>query len=440
MKKGFYLVMIAQALSSVADNALLIAAIALIADLHGPDWMAPMMKWWFALAYVVLAAFVGAFSDSFPKGRVMFITNAVKICGCILMFNYQSFGPGNTEQLLLVFCAYTLVGIGAAAYSPAKYGIVTEMLPPELLVKGNSWIEGLTVLSVIGGTVLGGVLIHPTVSDALQSHVWIHHLAQTRTEAAILIIAVVYFLAAGSNLLIPKTNVHYPRQQTNPFKLISEFKGYICILWQDKLGQISLAVTTLFWGAGATLQFIVIEWGAQHLGYRLDQASILMGIAALGTVGGSILAGRVPLKRSLSVLPVGVLMGFSVMLMTVVHDTWAVYGVLLLIGGLSGFFVVPMNALLQHRGHVLLSAGHSIAVQNFNEQLNILLMLAFYSLMLWLNLPINAIIILFGLMVASLMLVFIHWNKLNHRANPGLQNAIGQHGHGQALRNTEQRH
>src|SRR3546814_350766 len=188
--------------------------------------------------------------------------------------------------------------------------------------------------------------------------------------------------------------------------------GYVKILWHDKLGQISLAVTTLFWGAGATLQFIVIEWGAQHLGYRLDQASVLMGVAALGTVVGSILAGRVPLKRALAVLPVGVIMGFAVMLMPIVHESWAVYGVLLLIGGLSGFFVVPMNALLQHRGHVLLSAGHSIAVQNFNEQLNILLMLAVYSLMLWLNLPINIIIIIFGVLVSALMLVFMYWNRL----------------------------
>jgi LPLT family lysophospholipid transporter-like MFS transporter len=434
LKKGFYLVMIAQALSSVADNALLIAAIALIADLHGPDWMAPMMKWWFALAYVVLAAFVGAFADSFPKGRVMFITNAIKVSGCVLMFSYGSFGLGTYHQLLLVFCAYTLVGIGAAAYSPAKYGIVTEMLPPELLVKGNSWIEGLTVLSIIVGTVLGGVLINPHVSDAILSHSWLPGFVQTRTEGAILIIGLVYLLAAATNLLIPLTNVRYPKQQTNPFKLLKAFSGYVRILWHDKLGQISLAVTTLFWGAGATLQFIVIEWGARHLGYRLDQASVLMGVAALGTVAGSILAGRVPLKRALMVLPVGVIMGFAVMLMPIVREQWAVYGVLLLIGGLSGFFVVPMNALLQHRGHVLLSAGHSIAVQNFNEQLNILLMLAVYSLMLWLNLPINVIIIIFGLLVAALMLVFMYWNRLNHRADPGLENTIGQHGHGQALR------
>ena len=425
--------MAAQALSSVADNALLIAAIALIADLNGPDWMAPLMKWWFALAYVLLAAFVGAFADSFPKGRVMFATNAVKIAGCLLMFSYHSLGLGTDHQLFLVFCAYTLVGIGAAAYSPAKYGIVTEMLDPVLLVKGNSWIEGLTVLSIIIGTVIGGVLINPEVAHTLLAHPWIHRLAQTRSEAAILIIAVVYFLAAICNLLIPDTLARYPKQQTNPIHLICTFKSYVRILWSDKLGQISLAVTTLFWGAGATLQFIVIEWGAHHLGYRLDQASILMGVAAFGTVIGASCAGRVSLKRALHVLPVGVLMGIVVLFMPLVYSKWFAYVLLLLIGGLSGFFVVPMNALLQHRGHVLLSAGHSIAVQNFNEQLNILLMLAIYSIMLWLNLPIDVIIVIFGLLVAVLMLAFIYWNRLNHKADPGLDSLIGLHGHGQAL-------
>lgn len=426
--------MTAQALSSIADNALLIAAIALIADLHGPDWMAPMMKWWFALAYVALAAFVGAFADTLPKGKVMFITNAVKMAGCALMFGCQSLGLPVHSQLAAVFIAYTLVGVGAAAYSPAKYGIVTEMLPPNDLVKGNSWIEGLTVLSIIAGTVVGGLLINPTISQMLLNETWVGAVVETRTEAAILLIGVVYLAAALTNLAIPRTNVTYPRQERNPIKLLAVFACYVRILWKDKLGQISLAVTTLFWGAGATLQFIVIEWGAQHLGYRLDQSSILMGVAAIGTVVGAVLAGRVPLRRALSVLPIGVLMGFAVMLMPVVHDKWAVYTLLMVVGGLSGYFVVPMNALLQHRGHVLLSAGHSIAVQNFNEQLNILLMLAVYSLLLWLQFPINTIIIIFGSLVAALMLVIMRWSRLNQLRDPGLVGTIGQHGHGQALK------
>ncbi|AZW17886.1 lysophospholipid transporter LplT [Bordetella hinzii] len=433
MKRGFYLVMAAQAFSSMADNALFIAAIALILELSGPDWMAPLMKWSFALAYVVLAAFVGAFADSYPKGRVMFVTNALKVAGCLLMFSYASLGVPVAYQTYLVCCAYGLVGIGAAAYSPAKYGIVTEMLPPDMLVKGNSWIEGLTVLSIIIGTVLGGALISPTVSDVLLHHPGLGKLVRTPAEAAILVIAVVYLLAALCNLLIPNTHVRYPPQQKNPVKLVRTFAGYVRVLWRDKLGQISLAVTTLFWGAGATLQLIVIEWGRSHLGYRLDQASILMGVAALGTVIGSVAAGRIPLRRALCVLPVGAAMGLVVLLMPLVYSPWSVYLLLLVTGGLAGFFVVPMNALLQHRGHVLLSAGHSIAVQNFNEQLNILLMVAAYTLMLWLDMSINTVIVIFGLIVTVLMLIFMRWSKRNLALHPELHEQIGQEGHGKAL-------
>lgn len=431
--------MAAQALSSIADNALLIAAIAIIADLQGPSWMSPMMKWWFALAYVLLAAFVGAFADSYPKGKVMFVTNAIKLMGCVLMFSHQYFGMSDTQQLVLIFASYTLVGVGAAAYSPAKYGIVTEMLKPEELVKGNSWIEGLTVLSIIIGTFLGGILVRPEVSAMLAKQAFIAPIAQTRGEVAILLITFIYLAAALCNLRIPPTNIQYPPQQKNPIKLLKEFKYYVIILWQDKLGQISLAVTTLFWGAGATLQFIVIEWSAKQLGYELSDATNLMGVAAIGTVVGAVLAGKVPLKKALMVLPMGILMGLVVLLMPFVYAKWSVYLLLLSIGALSGFFVVPMNALLQHRGHVLLSAGHSIAVQNFNEQLNILLLLAVYSLLLWLALPINLIIAIFGLLVACLMVVFWFWKNANIKANPELLQQIGHEGHGQALNDAAKR-
>ncbi|TSH90315.1 lysophospholipid transporter LplT [Verticiella sediminum] len=433
MPFGFYLVMAAQFFSSLADNALLIAAIALIQQLDGPSWLAPMAKWSFALSYVVLAAFVGAFADSLPKGRVMFFTNAVKVVGCLMMFCYGTVSLSPDHQVYLILAAYAVVGIGAAAYSPAKYGIVTEMLPPSQLVKGNSWIEGLTVISVLLGVMLGGALISPSVSG------WILGLdlvpgLHTPAEGALVVIVVIYAIAATFNLLIPKTGVIYPPQHTSPVRLIKEFTYYVRTLWSDRLGQISLAVTTLFWGAGATLQMVVIEWGSQHLGLALDQSSILMGVAAIGTIGGAMLAGRIPLERALTVLPMGVVMGLVVLLMPAVENMIAVYILLIIIGGLGGFFVVPMNALLQHRGHVLLSAGHSIAVQNFNEQTNILIMVAAYSLMLWLGISINVIIILFGLLVASLMLMIMAWNRANHKADPNLDKQIGHHGYGTALR------
>ena len=433
MNRGFYTVIVAQTFSSLADNALFIAAIALIHQLEGPVWVPPLIKWGVAASYVLLAPFVGAIADAYAKGKVMFTTNAFKVIGCILMFSYSIFGLAASEQIVLICIAYAIVGMGAAAYSPAKYGIITEMLPPEQLVVGNSWIEGMTVVSIITGSVVGGLLVSPTVSGWLLARPTIQQIVQTPAEAAILMIGLLYAAAALTNLFIPKTNARYPKQHHNPLRLTRAFGGYIRVLWTDKLGQISLAVTTLVWGAGATLQLIVIEWGRSQLGYRLDQASILMGIAALGTVLGSIAAAKVPLKQSLRVLPVGALMGLVVLVMPLIYNEWAVYGLLLLVGILSGFFVVPMNALLQHRGHLLLSAGHSIAVQNFNEQLNILLMVSLYSLMLWLGISINIIIVMFGLSVAILMLVLIRWNQANIKRDPSLLARIGEHGQGQAL-------
>jgi LPLT family lysophospholipid transporter-like MFS transporter len=432
MQRGFYTIMAAQFFSSLADNALFIAAVALIQQLHGPLWMTPLIKWVFAVSYVVLAAFVGAFADSMPKGKVMFITNTVKIAGCLMMFFYDLIELSSNREVYVVFFAYALVGIGAAAYSPAKYGILTELLPPEKLVWGNGWIEGLTVVSIILGTVLGGTLISPHIATWLLSFdlPLIDTAVDTPAEGAVCVIAVIYGIAAIFNLAIPDTGARYPDQQSHPIRLIADFANCVTTLWRDKLGQISLAVTTLFWGAGATLQLIVIEWGRQQLGLPLNRASILMGVASIGTVAGAIIAGKyIPLKRALKVLPVGVAMGLVVMLMPVVYNQWFVYALLILIGGFGGFFVVPMNALLQHRGYVLLSAGHSIAVQNFNEQLSILLMVALYSLMLGMHLPIGAIIVMFGVLVAALMLAIMHWNTLNHRRDPALDTHIGEDPH-----------
>jgi MFS family permease len=405
MKRGFYTIMAAQFFSSLADNALLIAAIALLIEMHAPDWMKPLLKLFFTISYVLLAPFVGSFADSMPKGRVMLITNSIKVIGCAMMF-------ASVHPLL----AYAVVGLGAAAYSPAKYGILTELLPPEKLVAANGWIEGTTVGSIILGTVLGGVLISPRVSGGLLALdlPYISTGIDTPAESAIAVIAAVYALAALFNLRIPDTGARYPRQQTNPLRLISDFAKCLGMLWRDKLGQISLAVTTMFWGAGATLQFIVLKWAEVQLGMPLSKAAILQGVVAIGVAIGAVVAARfVPLRGSLRVLPFGVAMGVLVPLMTLVHELSVAYPLLVLIGAMAGFFVVPMNALLQHRGHVLMSAGHSIAVQNFNENLAVLLMLGLYALMINFNWHINTVITLFGSTVAVAMLLVIRKHKLN---------------------------
>ena len=439
MNRSFYIIMAAQFFSSLADNALLIAAIALLAQLNAPAWMTPLLKLFFVLSYVILAAFVGAFADSRPKGNVMFITNTIKFVGCVVML----FG---SHPLF----AYAIVGLGAAAYSPAKYGILTELLPPEKLVAANGWIEGLTVGSIIMGTVLGGVLISSTVSQSLLSFdiPAFDTGIDTPAESAIMIIMTIYVIAALINLRIPDTGARYVSQKTNPIELVKDFAVCFKTLWNDRLGQISLAVTTLFWGAGATLQFIVIKWAQVALHMTLSQGAILQAISAVGVAGGAVWAAwRVPLRHSLSVLPYGIAMGLVVCVMAVYNsdmlpDTvlWTVgklqvnlnlipaYFLLILVGWLAGYFVVPMNALLQHRGHVLMSAGHSIAVQNFNENISVLVMLLVYSLLIWLDASVQYVIIGFGITVSFIMWMVIKRHAAN-QAEYDSMHLIGEHKH-----------
>jgi len=439
MNRSFYTIMAAQFFSSLADNALLIAAIALLIQLHAPDWMTPLLKLFFVLSYVLLAAFVGAFADSRPKGNVMFITNTIKFVGCAVML----FG---SHPLV----SYAIVGLGAAAYSPAKYGILTELLPPEKLVAANGWIEGLTVGSIILGTVLGGVLISAGVSSRLLGLDFpgIDTGIDSPAEAAILIIMVIYIIAALINLKIPDTGARYVAQKTNPIELIQDFAHCFRTLWNDRLGQISLAVTTLFWGAGATLQFIVLKWAEVALNMSLSQGAILQAISAVGVAGGAIwAASRIPLKQSLKVLPYGVVMGLVVCVMAIYHidmippmvllefgkmqltlNLVPPYALLILVGWLAGYFVVPMNALLQHRGHVLLSAGHSIAVQNFNENLSVLSMLLLYALLIWLDVPIPYVITGFGLSVSIIMVLIMRRHRRN-QAEYDSMHLIGESKH-----------
>ena len=405
MRSGFYTIIAAQFFSSLADNALLIAAISLLRQLHEPAWMTPALKQSFVVSYVLLAPVVGAFADSMPKGHVMLLTNAVKVFGCALMLF-------DVHPLL----SYAIVGFGAAAYSPAKYGILTELLPPQQLVIANGWIEGATVGSIIIGVLLGGALITPRVSATLLG--WdlpmIDTPIDTAPEAAIVVIIAFYVIAAIFNWFIPDTGVDHRVPSKNPLYLVREFAHCVGLLWRDRLGQISLATTTLFWGAGATLQFIVIDWAARALSLNLSQASMLQGVVAVGIALGAVIAAKfVTLRSAVGVLPIGAIMGLVVMVMVFVHYIPLAMLLMVAIGACAGFFVVPMNALLQHRGHVLMGAGHSIAVQNFNENIGILVMVGLYALMVRSGLSVSSAIILFGVSVTGSMLL-VMWR---HRAN-----------------------
>ena len=410
MPFGFYMIMAAQFFSALADNALLIASIYMLREMQAPQEYEPLLKLFFTVSYVALAAFVGAFADSMPKWRVMLISNTIKIGGCSLMF----FG-------VHPLAAYAVVGLGAAAYSPAKYGILTEYLPSRLLVVANGWIEGLTVGAIILGTLVVGVLIKPDIAGTLLSLNLPY--IDTVPEIALCVIGALYVIAALFNLKVPDTGVDHKALKSNPLYLIHDFNHCLKLLWRDKLGQISLATTTLFWGAGATLQFIVIKWAEHALQLDLSKASMLQGVVAVGVAIGAVLAARmVSMRSAVRVIPLGIAMGIIVNVMIFVTDMPVAMGLMVLIGALSGFFVVPMNALLQHRGHILMGAGHSIAVQNFNENLSILVMTGLYAFLIRSGFSINTVVVAFGLFVAGTMYLV----KLRHEANQRQFDSVAQ--------------
>ena len=405
MKRGFYTIMAAQFFSSLADNALFIAAIALLKAAGAEDWQKAALVPVFALFYVVLAPFVGAFADSQPKGRVMFLSNAIKVLGCIMML----FGG---HPLL----AYAVVGLGAAAYSPAKYGILTELLPPSQLVKANGWIEGLTISSIILGVLFGGQLLSPQIAQPLLAFdfPFIDTGVDTPPEAAISVIGVIYFIAAAINTRIPLTCAVMRPMPSNPLSLLPDFWTCNKRLWEDKLGQISLASTTLFWGVSGNLRYIVLAWAAVALGYAVPEASRLVGVVAIGTAAGAVFASmRMRLDQATRVMPLGIVMGVLVVAMVFIHQLWLAVPFLIVLGAIGGYLVVPMNALLQHRGHNLLGAGRSIAVQNFNEQACILGIGFLYSLATRGGLSAYGAIVIFGVLVSLSMWLIQRWYAHN---------------------------
>jgi len=392
MNRGFYVILVAQFLSALADNALLFAAIALLQELAAPDWHVPLLQQFFVISYIVLAPFVGAFADAQPKGRVMFIANAIKTLGCLAMLL-------GMEPLY----AYAIVGLGAAAYSPAKYGILTEYLPPALLVKANSWMEGATVAAIILGAIVGGLLVSPALTGQALIR-WGAPGWLSVADTAIALILLLYLTAAWFNLYIPRLPIDHKMPRKNPLFLVQDFWHAFKLLWRDPLGQVSLAVTTLFWGVGATLRLVVLAWAAVNLGFDLTHATQLTAMVAVGIAVGAAVAGKwVKLESSVQVLPAGILLGFIVIVMIFVADWRIAMAVMFIIGALFGYFVVLLNALLQHRGHLLMGAGHSIAIQNFNENLGILLLLGVYTFMVGHGVHIHWVIVTFGLFISAAM-------------------------------------
>jgi MFS family permease len=391
MPKGFFYLISAQFASGLADNALLILGIAFLHEQGYPGWWAPLLKFSFTLSYVFLAPLMGPLADAFSKAKLMACMNALKVVG--VAFIFTSFHP---------MLAFAIAGMAASAYAPAKYGLVTETVPADQLVKANGWLEVTVVMAVILGTACGGLLV------ASKSFVWMSTLnlsfiellglsLETQYAGPLLSLIVIYSIAGLLNFGIPSVNIRYVQQSMKPIALFKNFIQSNRILWQDPVGKLSLAVTTLFWGIGAVVQFAVLLWAKESLNMPLEQASLLQAVVAFGVIFGAGMAGHcVALQNAYKVLPLGLWLGLSLPALAFSTSLWMAIPLMLITGFAGGMLMVPMNALLQNRGYTLLTAGRSIAVQGFNENASVMVMLGVYSGLLALELPLQWVMVIMG--------------------------------------------
>ena len=391
MPKGFFYLISAQFASGLADNALLILGIAFLSEQGYPGWWAPLLKFSFTLSYVFMAPLMGPLADAFSKAKLMACMNALKVVG--VAFIFTSLHP---------MLAFAIAGMAASAYAPAKYGLVTETVPADQLVKANGWLEVTVVMAVILGTACGGLLV------ASKSFVWMSTLnlsfiellglsLETEYAGPLLSLIVIYSIAGLLNFGIPSVNVRYVQQSMKPIALFKNFIQSNRILWQDPVGKLSLAVTTLFWGIGAVVQFAVLLWAKEALNMPLEQASLLQAVVAFGVIFGAGMAGHcVALHNAYKVLPLGLWLGLSLPALAFSTSLWIAIPLMLITGFAGGMLMVPMNAMLQNRGYTLLTAGRSIAVQGFNENASVMVMLGVYSGLLALELPLQWVMVIMG--------------------------------------------
>ena len=369
LSRNMMAVIVAQFFSAFGDNALLFATLAVLKSQLYPDWSQPILQMMFVATYILLAPFVGQMADSFAKGRVMMFANSLKLLGALVIC--FGFNP---------FLGYTLVGIGAASYSPAKYGILTESTSGERLVKANAQMESSTIAAILLGSVAGGIL------------------ADWNLLAALIVCALTYALAVVANIFIPKLLAARPGQSWQFGAMFRSFKDSALLLWRNGETRFSLLGTSMFWGAGVTLRFLLVLWVPVALGITDNKTpTTLNAMVAIGIVIGAAAAAKlVTLQTVRRCMPAGILIGVMVVVFSLQTSLLNAYLVLMVLGALGGFFVVPLNALLQERGKDSVGAGNAIAVQNFGENIAMLVMLGLYTLAVRLGAPAVATGIGFG--------------------------------------------
>ena len=368
-------------------------------------WWIPILKAIFTLSFIVFAPFVGIWSDLRPKRLVMQWASLLKIISCL----------GLLLSAPLTSCL-ALAGFAAALYSPAKYGLVTEIVPVNELVKANAWLEVSTILASVFGIILGGILVNSNVQNSTLALWFKENLPFSSTHISVLALLTAYLLAITLTLKIPHTKAALEFKQNSLLLTLTTFANSCMKLWRDPEGRVSLSVTTLFWGCGATLQLLILAWSQEHLQLTLSQATYIQASGALGMILGAFLASKlIKIEQARKLLRLGLLMGILIAALDFSTSMISTICLMVAVGVLTGLFLVPMNALLQHRGKVILSTGESIAVQNFCENTSIVILTSLYSAFIGLNVTNSTLLILFGVFITVLMGLIIKLNRSEER-------------------------
>lgn len=373
-------VLCSQFLSALADNALLFGALALLKMHHYAAWTSPLLQEFFVGAYIILAPFAGPFADSQPKGRVMLLSNALKLAGSL-----------GIAAGLNPFLAYGLVGVGAATYSPAKYGILSELTSAEHLVQANGLMEGSTIAAILIGAIAGGTL------------------ADWNVLGTLLVVSAVYALALLTNLAIPRLASAHALTGISLGAVLRDFRRALARLWRVPEARLSVCGTSLFWGTGSTLRFLLIAWVPLALGITNNRMpAFLNAVVAGGIVVGAGLAARfVPLERAYRALTGGVVLGIALCALALTTHLINTFLILTVIGAAGGFFIVPLNAVLQERGQQSVGAGHAIAIQNLAENGTMLVMIGVYTVVIRAGAPVIGVATGFGVLLTLGMLALV---------------------------------
>jgi LPLT family lysophospholipid transporter-like MFS transporter len=348
MSRAVAVLLGAQFLTALADNAILFTALAMLNQAPRGEWYVGALQAAFLVAFVVLAPWVGVFADRRSKPRVLLLGNVLKGAGATLLIL-------GVEPL----AAYALVGMGAAVYGPAKYGILPELVGHDGLVRANSWIEGSTIVAIVLGTLVGSRVADYSVPLALGG------------------VIVCYVASGAATIWLPRLAPAQHDAQAG----LGNFVARMRTLFVAARARFAMLGNSLFWASAAVLRLLLIAWAPVMLATQdVSDVGDLTLPLALGIVLGALIVPHfIPIERLRRARLAAYAMGVCILIFSLADTVWPARAVLVAIGVCGGMFLVPINAALQDIGHRTIGSGRAVAVQSFFENVAMLTAVLIYT-------------------------------------------------------------